>query len=618
VPERLDAPAASAQLLAFVPSIIPRSIWLFSALFCGLFPAPVSGQRKVSATGVIPPQPVQMAIKVRREGKTEIPLRIHGQANEPLKFLVRAAPAHGRLSEPRPTGREIAVAIYEPPADLTITTDRFFYAAQSAAGVSAPVEVALTILDQPPQLAIPEALAFAPVSTGTTSSALLEISNRGGSLAIGEVIVEAPWRIEGKTGYRLGAGDLAIFKIIFAAASGGTFESVARFTSDPAHSTTLRGAAEASIAAQPAQVVLQHEIGDPVRTGSFELINQTDQPRTLYLKSDARLQLPPQVTLTARGRISVPLQTAPGDVRPLDTEIRIVAPDLEFRVPVKAAVPAAVLRAVQRAVAFGQLPVGRAASARFELENIGGAPGEVTWAIGPPFRTLQNSALLLPGEKRAFDLGIESKTPGRYRAWLHCKASAQTFDLPVEAEIVATMRSAKNTGTTPGAPTSAPAEVVAADEPASQETPLAVPADWLGDHVLPAGVKVTATTPTTATLEWPVSLSPATRFQVCLRQFSYADDGNLHVTWLELSGQKIEQAGQSYFTTIHELQPGQPWTVLVLAMKGEGQPGERLFAMDFSTPPKMSILPEVSPFRALLAALLALLAWQAVIRWRRR
>ncbi len=617
IAERLDVPAASAQLLGLVQSIVPRLTWLIAVVFA-LLSAPAFAQRKQSPAGLVPPQPVQLNVKVRREGKTEIPLRIHGLANEPLKFLVRTPPAHGRLSEPRQTGRETAVTIYEPPADLAITADKFFYAAQSAAGVSAPVEVTLTIIDQPAQLTIPDTLEFPSLRAGGTNSKLLEINNRGGSVAAGEVIVEAPWRIEGQTTYRLSAGDIAIFKVIFAPTAGGAFEGVARFTSDPAHSTTLRGTAETSVAASPAQVILHNEPSDPIRNGAFELTNQTDEPRTLQIKADSRLQVPPQVTLPARGRVNVPIQTTPGDVRALNVEIRVTGPDLDLRVPVKAAAPGAILRANQPALAFGQLPVGRTASVRFEFENIGGAAGEIAWTIGTPFRTAQNSALLLPGEKRAFDMEIETKTTGRYRAWLQCKSATQTFELPVEAEIVAGMRPPKTGGVAAGSAPPPSAESPTTPENIEPTKTYVVPDEWFRTRALPAGVRVAKLTPTSATLQWPVSLSAATRFRIDLRRLSYAADGSLQVNWLELSGLEVKREGQNYLTTIHELQPAQPWTIRVLPLKETGEPDQRLFAIDFRTPAPSSLLPKVSPLHGLLVALLGLIVWQAAAHWRRR
>jgi hypothetical protein len=605
---------------ANVQRMTPCPTWL-SILFCGLFLASAAAQRK-DAAGVIPPQPVELSVKVQRGGKTEIPLRVHGRANEALKFLIRTAPVYGKLSEPtRATDREAAVVVYEPPANLAITSDKFFYAAQGSAGVSSAVQVSITITDLPPRLGIPDAIDFGTLRAGGSTTKLLEISNRGGGLVTGEVIVEPPWRIDGPTAYRLGAGDIAVFKVIFAPTTGGTFEKVARFTSDPTHSTTLRGSAEAPIVASPAQVILRAEVGDPTRTGAFELRNQTDEPRTLQLKSDPRLQLPPQVTVEARGKISVPVQTAPGDVHALNTEIRIEAPDLDLRIPVKAPVTGATIRASPAALAFARVPAGRPASMGFELENIGGAAGEVTWTIGPPFRVNQGSALLLPGEKRSFVIEIETNAVGRYRAWLQCKAGAQSFEVPVDAEVVASGRqprgSSPKTGAT-SAPSSPETETPAPDQPRITADQRASAPAWMSDAKLPQGVKVRETTPTSATVEWPASMSPATNFRVDLRQLARSEDGGVRVTWLELGGVEIKQAGQNYAMTIHGLQPGQPWTVRVLPIAASGEAGQRLFAVDFFTPPKQSILPRISPLKGLICALVLLVGWQIYSRWRRR
>jgi len=605
--------------------MIPRSAWL-AALFCVLLIVPASGQRKQQpAVGVVPPQPVQLNVKVRREGKTEIPLSINGVAGEPLKFLIRTPPVVGKASDPRSTGRETAVTVYEPPADLSITADHFLYAVQSGAGVSAPVEVFITIVDQPPQLTNPDTLEFPAVRTGSTSSKLLEISNSGGGMLVGEVVVEAPWRIEGKTGYRLGAGDVAIYKLIFAPAVGGTFESVARFTSDPTHSTTLKGVGETSVNVSPTELVLQQLAGDPVRAGTLELTNQTDEPRNLELKTSERLQVPARVALPPRGKMSVPVQIAASDVLPLKEEIRILAPDLELRVPVKAAAAGAVLRAVQASIAFGRVPLKPASSVRFEMENIGGTQGEIQWTIGAPFHTNQNSVLLLPGERRGFDLEIEGKAPGKYRAWLQCKAGGQSFEIPVEAEVTAGVGPQKSpamaaAGSSPstGAPAPESPEPAAPDaRPAARHTP-AVPRDWFGDRFLPAGVQVTGLQPTAATIEWPTSLSAASQFRVDLRQFSFAENHTLVATWLELEGLDIKQQGSRYTVSIRDLQPAQPWTVRVRPLDASGTPDERLFAIDFKTPPKSSYVPHVSPLGGLFAVLALLLGWQAVARWRPR
>ncbi len=594
---------------------------LFLAAISSALGADARAQRK-EVPGAAPPQPIPLVVKVRRGGKTEIPLRIYGQAHEPLKFLIRAAPAHGRISEPRQTEREAAVVVYEPPADIAITTDKFSYAVQGVVGVSAAVDVVVMLTDEPPQLVIPEALDFPAVGAGGTSMKLLEISNRGGGIATGEVIVDRQWRIDGSRQYRISAGNVAIFKITFAPSTGGTFDGVARFTSDPAHSTNLHGEAESSITAEPASITLENEIGDPVRTGAFELTNQTDEPRVLKLKADPRLQLPPQVTVPARGKITIPVQTDAADVQALDAEIHLEAPGFELAVPVRAPKLGPILRTSPSAIALGRIKVGQPAGARFELENIGGSPGEAKWEISTPFQVAQKSTILLPGEKRSFPLEIDTRAVGRYRTWLQIKAGGQSVDLPVQAEVLEGPRKPSE----PPPPARAPDSPIPTPPDSPKPEPSDVPAatiipsverDWSADHTAPQGVTVT-TTSTKATVEWPANLSDAAKFRLELRDLVTDAAGNLQVIWRTPTPVPIERRGETFVATLDGLDAGQPWTARILPIDANGAPGPRLFAVDFDTPPKPSYLPKVSLFGALVCVLGALLGWRLFTYWRDR
>jgi hypothetical protein len=103
-----------------------------------------------------------------------------------------------------------------------------------------------------------------------------------------------------------------------------------------------------------------------------------------------------------------------------------------------------------------------------------------------------------------------------------------------------------------------------------------------------------------------------------MRQLAVGADGNLQVTWLTPSGVPIELHGPNYAAILTGLKPAMPWTVRVRPLDAKGEPGERLFAIDFTTPPKSSRLPDFSPFRGLLLALLAMVVWQAWRRWPKR
>jgi hypothetical protein len=601
---------------------------LLICAFALTLPEPgVAAGKNAPIGGVVPPQPMDMNLKVHREGKTEIPLRIYGVANEPLKYAIRRVPEHGKLSDPRQTEREVAVVIYEPPADLSITTDKFTYTVQSGAGVSAPVQITLTIVDQPPQLVIPDTLDFGTIRTGATNTRLLEISNKGGLFVTGEVIPDAPWKIEGKTGYHLGAGEVAVFKLTFHPEEGRSYEGVVRYTTDPQHSTTLRGVAEAAILIDPPQWVLQQAPGDPARTGTFELTSQLDEPRTVRLTTDRRLKIPAQIALAPRGKARVTVEAEPADVQSWDTEIRLESTDFSMAVPVHVPALEAILRSTTPAVAFGRLPVGKNGVAHFELENIGGAPGTVSWEISAPFVRPESSATLMPGEKKSFPLEIETKAPGHYRTWLEFTSGAQKFELAVQAEVVAR---AAPPASIPGVP--APAVDSSAPESAPEEgkpavplpldMPPAIPFDWQADLHLPKGVTVHGITPTSAIIEWPASLSTMAHFRVEMKQYRVGSEGKLQAIWLRPTGIPIEDHGGTYAAMLTDLKPGQPWTVRVIPLEPSGaEAGARLFAVDFLTPEKPSLaarLPRITFLRVLLvvgAGLLARYGWK---RWKKR
>jgi hypothetical protein len=107
---------------------------------CAAVPFSAEAERR-EAPPPAPPPPVPRTVRVARGGKAEIPLRIYGTRSQKLTFIIRAAPQHGKLSEPKQTDPEAATVTYAPPADLAITRDKFSYAVRSNEGVSGAVDI---------------------------------------------------------------------------------------------------------------------------------------------------------------------------------------------------------------------------------------------------------------------------------------------------------------------------------------------------------------------------------------------------------------------------------------------------------------------------------------------
>ena len=601
----------------FVRLVALGAVWTLA------FSTPAAiAQRPAAPSAEVPPPALPLTVKVKRGEPAEIQLRIYGRKNEPLKYLIRAEPRHGKVGEVRVLGREVSAVTYTPPADLGITRDRFSYAVQTGAGVSAAVDVDITITDAPPELALPGALDFAPLLVGATATKSIEISNRGGGIAEGKADVEAPWKIAGPPRYRLAAGERAVFKIVFAPEAGGQFESAVRFSSDLETTVRVRGEALAAIAATPAKVVLQNAAGDPVRTGVFELTNQTAEALRVTLDGGTRLHVPADLDVPAQGRVSVPVRTAAADVAVLAGEVRVESGGLTVHVPVQAARVGPIVRAVGGPVTFGRVDAAKPAGASFEIENIGGAEAAVTWEIGAPFATEQTSATLLPGDKKAFAIRTLPGAAGKFRAWLTVTADGRKLEIPVVAELMGGTAAAvrPSVGGSPAAPGplqiegSAPAPA----EPASAEPSVpasSIPAEFLVDLRTPKGVKVAQATATGATIEWPVVAGMAVKFRVERRRVVPDPAGGLKVRWDELPGTTIRQEADRQVAVMTGLQPATAYGVRVVPLGPGGEAGEPLFAQYFVTDSKPSFWPEITPLRVLFLVLVICAA--LVLRQRR-
>ncbi len=579
-PVRLGALAAAAAL-AFLP---PMTL----------------AQRRKEPPPEIPPPVQPLAVKVQRGEACEIVLRTYGRKNEPLKYLIRTPPEHGRLTAPRMVERDLSAVTYTPPADLPIGRDRFFYAVQNGAGVSAPAEVVITIVDAPPVLELPAGLDFPPILAGATLTKPLEITNRGGGLAEGRVSVEAPWKIDGSANYHLGPGARAVFRLVFAPAEVGRFDRLVRFSSQPESGVSVHGEARAALTATPANVVLQHPAGDPARTGDFELANHTGAELRVTLSATARLVVPPEIVVPSQGTAKVAVQTAGSDVAALDGEVRAEGAGLTIRVPVRAAPVGAIVRVTGERVAFGRVEATTAAGASVELENIGGTVAAATLEIAPPFLVDPAPLTLSPGEKKAVAIRTQPAAAGKYRTGLIVKAGRQKLEIPVEAELAG--------------PTSAAA---AAPAPSPRSDPTPPPADPAvqpaaspveAERLLPMrrvaeGVKITDETATGATFSWPEKMSAAAQFRVEMLEASKGADGKLQMQWKELPGVTFRREGGSQSAVLSGLRPATVHPLRVVPLGADAEPGPPIFSCFLTTRERASFWPKVTLLRGLLAAL---------------
>ena len=549
-----------------------------------------------------PPPALPQSFTVARGQRVDIPLKIYGVQSEALRYLIKSRPAHGKLSEPRVTSREVSTVTYEPPADLAVKADRFTYSVQNHAGVSAPVEVTISIVDEPARLAVAHTVEFGELLAGGTAMKEIEVANKGGGLIEGDIEVDPPFKVEGRHRYHLEAGDYTYFKIVFAPSEGGLFRREVRYTSDREFITTLVGSAQTPISAEPARIELRHGSDSAVRTGAFEIVNRTGDPLTFTLNGGARLQLPASVSVAAHGRAAIAVSTRAEDVTEIEDEVRIESAGFALRVPVRAFKAGPILRLVQQNLALGRIDATRGARANVELENAGGTTASVTAEIAPPFSLSETAFDVMPGEKKRLALIVPPCEAQRYRTWLKFKAGVTNAELEVEAELVTSMRASRPSR----------------DEPAETKrtAPVVDPADlppWMPDLNIAKAIRVTNITPTSANLEWPIEMNGAAKFRIDRQLFTRDSAKVLRTAWVEIPKTTFARQGPIWVVSVTGLHPQQSQTVRIVPLDPEGRAGEALFRLDFYTPPARS-LPKPGLVSALIVILLAI---GAVTLWKR-
>ncbi len=550
-----------------------------------------------------PPPAMPQNVTVARGQRIDVPLRIYGQQSEPLRYLIKTPPAHGKLSEPRSVSREVSVVTYEPPADLAVLADRFTFSVQNHAGVSAPVAVTISIVDEPPRLAVAHSVEFDELLAGATAVKEIEVANRGGGLVEGEIEVEPPFKVEGRRKYRLEKGDYTYFKIVFAPSEGGLFRREIRYTSHREFATTLVGSAQTPISAEPAKIVLQPGSDSTVRTGAFEIINRTGGSLTFKLTGGPRLQLAESISVAAHGRAAITVSTRPDDVSELDDEVRVTSAGFALRIPTRAAKVGPLLRLTQHNLALGRVDASRGARATVELENAGGTTANVTADIGPPFAVTEPSFSLRPGEKKRLTVIVQPGESQRYRAWLKFVAGPTSAELEIEAELVGGTMGSESTGSSDSSARKRPAPVV---------NPADLP-PWMPDLNLAKSIRVTAITATSANLEWPAELNGAGLYRFERLILTRDSAKELRNAWVEIPKTKFSRQGPLWVANLTGLSPRQSQTVRVVPLDAEGRARGSLFQLDFYT-----AAPRALPIPRLLPSLfIILLVAGGTLLWKR-
>lgn len=554
-----------------------------------------------------PPPCVPQDVKVTRGEDVVIPLRIYGGRNQQLTFLIRKPPQTGQLSGMKYTTTNAAIIHYRSTKDLNVHSDVFEYAVKSNEGVSAAVPVKIEIVDQPPELFGPSEVLFPHQLTGSREVQTIELINRGGMVAEGECAVQPPWRLEGEAKYRVEPGGRLFARVAFEPQKAGDFLGELRLSSQPQLSVILRGIAQDALALKPPQLKLSFDAVTLVRTGVFEVTNNTGGEQVVRVTSNARLHHEPELRLGPGQTAPMMVRTKAEDAEVLDTEIALEAGEHQVKLPVTALPLPAVIRATERVIDLGLVPGGTVGYGKLVVRNSGGVSGWATITVPAPFRVDPMRVDLAPGASAEVAVVIEAHTVGTVEQSLQVRTSTAFTNVPVRAIVVAPgsvpPRSASSRSSSDllsgldAPPPATPAPMNAYDLDLSRPDPRLL-------------VRPVLREPTRCILEWHAELSNARKF-IAQRRELKIDGEKLLVSWVEMPGFWPQREGERVRGNFEKLRPGHRYNVRVLEVVGDRQ--TQIFETSFYTPLPPSRGPKIAMFVGLavgVAAIVAFVLWK--------
>jgi hypothetical protein len=560
-----------------------------------------------------PPQPIPQKVKVVRGTPLEITLRVYGKTNQPISYLIRRA-SSGKLTVPKNTELEAAVVEYQAPADHSITRDSFEYASKSTQGVSAPSAVEIEIVDLAPELIAPAEVVFGPLLGGATDKKTIELENKGGSVAEGDLTVDPPWRVEVTNHYRIEPGQRRSVVLTFAPDKPGDYSADLLFSSAPDRSTTLRGKASAAIEVRPASLVLEAVAGSLTRAGALEVVNHTDEPQTVRVAAPERLMSDPPLTLNPGQSGPLMIRTKDGDVRPIAAEITLESGSYRTIVPVHAEALPGIAQAESTQLELRVVPPKPEPMAVLMVRNDGGQPAHAELSGDAEF-TISPDKLDLPvgGEARVevrLAAGINSPIQGT----IDLKSGGATQRIALSAKAAA-QPSAPSVPATTSAVPSRPGKAATragsygSDHWSPYEQDPAKPID-------PVQImRNVAISPTSCTIEWHGDRSAAKAFAAEVRELAIGEKG-LVQTWRPYPTFHSERTADNKVRgTFEKLVPGRPYTARIREVNDSGDLGAIILDSSFNTPVPDT---ETQKARWKTTTILVGVGIVFVVLWRRR
>ena len=524
-------------------------LWVFMIGYLG------ADQKKEDPLLLRPPLPQSTAVEAHIGTTKEIPLRISGRIEEPLKIIVRKQPRLGTLSEPLLTGRNTISFTYTAHEKAKAGGDSFTYAVQSVdSPVSVPARVDIRLMERPAALRVVEVLDFPLLDVGDEAEKVLLIENTGGATAFFNPSVKSPWHLRnGGTNISIPGGGRCELGILFTPEKAGKFSGRLNLN----EKTGVRLLGESIV-----------PLDWPVRGVHFDAASRKKGVTNLVVSNltsgskIVEIEWPPffdaleRTVLGAGSKLEIPVRVNAPPAFSKKGSVKISAGGFKGEIPFVIHPEAAdVHLSPEEPIEFGQVDRDSELRATIELTNRGGLPIFINLGLPQQIKSSIPSygVELEPGKGQRFEILWKLGDAGQHNERIEVRSNERLLG---EFQLSATVKAAQPVEKLLDIPT-APAPAAAPTQPSAAIPP--VEESFLEES-----------TPHSVTIRWKLT-SPETKdFLVERRLIRRGPDGRVSEHWEPWRQVEIRISDDTATAHFRKLASGTFWNIRLRGIDSKG------------------------------------------------
>jgi len=491
----------------------------------------------------------------------EIVLQVGGRVFEPLTFMIRKAPRHGKLGELTRTGKNTAMVTYFPDVSAGPLDDVFTFAAKSFdSPVSAPATVWVRVLEEPPVLEHPSGLDFGSVFLGDSVEREVVLRNSGGGKATGRLEVNPPWTVRGSSKFSLSAGSEATVRLVFCPSDERSFSDRLRLGSGQGKSIELSGQGVAPFSWPKGGWIFSPE-QRANGAAEFALSNQTPEEKVLavgwpdFIKADSEIRISAGATVSIKAAVVGSLKKA------FEGFVNIRSGNFTTQIPLTVYPQPAKLTIVpESGLDLGEGRNCEEIKGSFVLKNIGESDAPLHVSAPDEIQILPDPGKIVlgAGEELAFEIRLSSFKPGIHQGRINLGFPSSDA---VHLDYKASLRD--------GAAASLPVENF-----------LKLPETPTLSNLPPAGkvppvkiARLVSSFPHEVEINWDVTSPETSKYIIQRRKISAPDDRQVVVEWIDWPEAKSHIAGSQASARWKSLPENSRWTIRIIGVDSMGIPG---------------------------------------------